>query len=95
MATFEIEVEIADHLKTPEGIARFNKAVEARNQADYECFQVLRDLAEQGVLTARMLTLVLGDDVSEAQGLATEVERVLELRRQADLELTHAMRGTE
>jgi len=98
--TRTIQVQIAPHLQSEEGAARFNAAVEARNQADYQCFMVLRDLADQHLLSPEgfyQLFKTHTDTDKERRELsiyqAEEVERVLKLRKDADQEFGDALRN--
>ena len=90
-----------DHLKTDEGAKRFNDAVEQRNQADFECFMVLRDLAEEDLISYqsiyRALKALGGYDEDEckevAEYQAERVKEALEKRRAADREFSDALLG--
>lgn len=89
-----------DHLKTEEGVKRFNEAVEQRNQADYTCFLALRDLADQGLLTRDAIYRTLladGESLAEAnegaRELADMVADALEARKKADAEFADALMG--
>ena len=95
-----IQIEIAPHLKTEDGVKRFNAAVEQRNQADYVCFTVLRDLHDQGVLT-RSLFVKHYESEGESRETAREwademveqIEDALRQRRDADAEFSNALLG--
>lgn len=103
MPTFA--VQIADWMKTPEFQKRHTEAVEARDKADFECFQLLRELAEtQEVLNKRALLAAIktdpyfqGEGRSEAEECAEhfagEVKRVLKLRADADREYGDCIRN--
>ena len=92
-----------DHLKTEEGAKRFNDAVEQRNQADFECFQVLRELDDAEMLNEHFfLAGLLRDEYfqsnrEEAKEMAAyHAERVREAlakRREADREFSDALMG--
>lgn len=95
-----IQIEIAPHLKTEEGAKRFNAAVEQRTQADYECFCVLRDLNETGVLSHYNLAqafIMEGADKLEANewagDLIEQIKEVLQKRRDADAAFSDALLG--
>lgn len=95
-----IQIQIAPHLKTEEGVKRFNAAVEQRNQADYICFTVLRDLHDQGLLNRTLLAKFYeseGESKSTAQEWAGEmveqIEDALRQRRDADAAFSDALLG--
>jgi hypothetical protein len=89
-----------NHLKTADGAKRFDAAVEQRNQADYVCFTVLRDLHDQGLLTREILTKFYeseGEDSATAVEWASDTvehfEEALQKRRDADVEFSNALLG--
>jgi hypothetical protein len=98
-----IQVQVADHLKTPEVQKALAESVEARTNADYECFQVLREMADQEMLTEEFILAGLEQDSyfrenrkeaqETAKHFATTIAEVLQARRDADLLWTKAMRG--
>jgi len=103
----EIEMKLGPglaHLKTEEGQKRFDAAIESRTQADYNCFYLLRELFDNEMLTKSKLRASLQAEVgmgiteTEADECAEEwsqrVKEVLQKRNEADIEFTHAMRGT-
>ena len=93
-----------DHLKTEDGAKQFDAAVEQRNKADYECFLVLRDLAEEFLLTEAAIrkTLLRDDEYSRDRPeetkehstyLAERVKDVLDARKKADAGFSYALLG--
>ena len=92
------------HLKTEDGAKRFDAAVEQRNQADYRCFLVLRDLEDAGALTKSTLAQALtsskfekldGDDREYVEEFAEQVQAALENRRDADTAFSNALLGRD
>lgn len=101
MAKHKVQVLIPG-VQTPEGVERFNKAVEARNQADFECFMVLRDLDNESLISEQALFRAfkaLGESKAEARENAAyhaeRVREVLRARRDADAEFSNAILGRE
>ena len=93
-------VSVAPHLQGEEFTKRFDAAVEQRNQADYACFRVLRDLRDSGALDLDCLVAAfkrLGSDQAEAKECAEyhleEVSDALKKRLDADRVFTNVMRG--
>lgn len=92
---------VPEHLNTEEGAARFNAAVEQRNQADFQCFQALRDLVESADIYGGSLKAVLlkgcfekDDETREVMEYqAEQVEEALKARRDADIEFSNALLG--
>ncbi|GAG34761.1 unnamed protein product, partial [marine sediment metagenome] len=87
--------------QTEVGRQRILAAAAQRDQADYECYTVLRDLAESDVLLKRKLydafRTELGVSEKEAREsseyFAQRVTDVLALRKQADRLFTDALRS--
>jgi len=102
MTTHQSKV-VMPHLQTEEQMARFNAAVEQRNRADFECFRVLKELRDNEMLGRDALRATLQADVGmgisadEADECADEwserVARVLQQRRDADVEFSNALLG--
>jgi hypothetical protein len=98
-----IQVTVAPHLQGEEVQKRLAAAVERRNTADYECFQLLRDMADNGLLgRGGFLALLKNDEsMSEEEKLDTanhyesEVLSKLRERREADMQIAMAMRGQQ
>ena len=93
---------VPPHLKTKEGAARFDAAVEERNKADYDCFYVLREMFDNDLLHESRMILALKPDVASgcishaeavecAEEWASSVARALENRRKADAEFSNAL----
>lgn len=91
MSEKKISVSLIPGADTPEGAARLQKELEARNDIDFRAFQMLRDLAEEGLFNSRVLTKLYRDngeskeDAKEfAQERAEEISQILRDRRMAD-----------
>ena len=101
MSEHETEMKFAAHLQTKEGSGRLDAAVKRRDMADYECFMVLRELADEGALNQAGLMVSLlkaGLEKEEAEEAVTEfttkILACLRERREADNDFMHASRGT-
>ena len=87
--------------QTPESFARFNKAVELRNRIDFECYSLLCDMANEGMATASFFMGGLKCDphmdLEEAQEFsdhyAEQITTLIQRRRDADKEWSHALVG--
>lgn len=103
MTTHKMEIKTPPHLQTEEGAKRFARAIEARRQADYECFMVLRELSDNELLTEKKLRKLLQAEVgmgitaSEAdecaEHWAERVKEALQERLKADAEVSNAITG--
>jgi hypothetical protein len=101
--TEKIQVTVAPHLQGEEVQKRLADAVERRNMADYECFQLLRDMADNGLLEKRVFLAAVKEDtsmsddekLSHASHYAHEVMAKLRERREADMQIAMAMRGQQ
>lgn len=103
MAT--VELQIADWMKTPEFKKRLDAASQARDQAESECFSVLRELYDNEMLTKQFLLAGIKRDPyfktssgqkeadETAEHFADEVERVLKVRRDAAQEMGDCLRN--
>ncbi len=100
MTTHECKVTLPG-AQTPEGIARINRALDARNRVDFECYSLLCDMERVGMDNAPFF---MGGfkrdpdmDLEEAQELADHyAEQIMKLtqrRRDAQQEFTQAMVG--
>lgn len=87
--------------QTPEGIARINKALEARDRVDFECYSLLCDMERLGMDTA---SFFMGGfkrdpdmDLEEAQELsdhyAEQITKLVQRRRDAQQEWSQALVG--
>jgi hypothetical protein len=96
-----IQVDLPAHLKSEEGAARFNAAVARRDQADFRCFEALRDLVESATIYGGSLKAVLtkgcfdrDEETCEVMEYrAEQVAEALEERRQADADFADALYG--
>ena len=98
-----IQIQIPEHLKTEEGVARLERAKLAVSNADQRCFELLRELHEQDVLNARALRAALKQDHyyqenpsevdEQVEYFVTAIQEVLDGRQAASNELGNALIG--
>ena len=100
MPKFEMEVQVADWMKTPEFAARLDAAKEAQDRANRVCADLLREIDEDLSLSAKNLAIGmmgskldrLSDEDRECvEYFAEEVKRALKAQREANNELGNAL----
>lgn len=91
--TETITVDLCPGLNKKGGPERIRKALDARNEADYQCFMLLDEMYRACGNTSefrKMLANLLGDD---AGYLIERIEEQLEARRNANEEFLQAVSG--
>jgi len=86
---------------TPEGAARLQKELDARNDIDFRAFQVLKSLNDEGLLSRNSLYRSLkgggesdGYAAAAAEDLAEEISEIFRDRMLADSKVLAAAAGT-
>jgi hypothetical protein len=100
VTTHQVKVTLPG-AQTPEGIARINSAMDARNRVDFECYQLLVNMDNVGM--ANDLFFMGGFkrdpdmDLEEAQELsdyyAEQITTLIQRRRDAQQEWSNALIG--
>lgn len=100
MTTHECKVTLPG-AQTPEGIARIDRALDARNRVDFECYSLLCDMQAVGMTYGDFF---MGGfkrdssmDLEEAQELsdhyAEQITKLIQRRRDAQQEFSQALVG--
>jgi hypothetical protein len=87
--------------QTPEGVARINTALDARNRVDFECYQLLTQMQNNGMANASFFMAGFKRDpdmdLEEAQELSDyydeQITTLIRRRRDAQQEWTSALVG--
>lgn len=97
--TFTVVIPGAE---TPEGRARIQREIEARNEIDYRGYMKLSELREMGVLSYENVLRAIKEDWSEgddwtpeeaARDLIEEIDQLIHDRRMADHYVLGAIAG--
>lgn len=96
----EIHLDLFPGARTPEGAQRLKKAIHDCSEVDYRCYELLRDLEMEGVLSHYNIAqhfIMRGDNKLDANTDAGEIvamiKETLAARYQADAEVRKATSG--
>jgi hypothetical protein len=89
------KVPLMPHLENPETCFRVNQALEKRNYADYQCFQMLEKLLDNIPVTelAKFYSDLNSIDIDEAHEFLETCHAILKERRDSNEEFLRAVSG--